>query len=84
MLGDQAEQKGETKRSEENLTLFREEMRFVDDHAVALGGEEYTAEKSSWPLAADRSFPTRSMGCRRTSISRATTPLDWRRVRIGW
>lgn len=44
-LADRADQKGETKRSEENLTLFREEMRFVDDHTVELGGEEYTAEK---------------------------------------
>lgn len=45
-LADLAAQKAETKRSEENLTLFQQKARFVDDRTLALeSGEEYTAER---------------------------------------
>lgn len=44
-LSEIADQKAENKHAEKNLTLFREEMQFVDDHTVEIDGEEYTGEK---------------------------------------
>jgi mycothione reductase len=44
-LSEIADQKAENKHAEENLTLFREEMQFVDDHTVEIDGEEHTADK---------------------------------------
>jgi mycothione reductase len=44
-LSEIADQKAENKHAEENLTLFRDEMQFVDDHTVEIDGEEYTGEK---------------------------------------
>lgn len=40
-----ADQKAENKHAEENLTLFRDEMQFVDDHTVEIDDERYTGEK---------------------------------------
>jgi dihydrolipoamide dehydrogenase len=41
-----AEEKKETKRSEENLTLYQEEARFVDDRTIELeSGETHSAER---------------------------------------
>jgi mycothione reductase len=47
-LGEAAEGKEENKREEENLTLFQEEARFVDDCTIELTdtGETHTAEKT--------------------------------------
>jgi mycothione reductase len=44
-LSETADEKADNKHREENLTLFRDEMQFVDDHTVEVAGEEYTAEK---------------------------------------
>jgi mycothione reductase len=46
-LADVADGKRTNKRNEENLTLFQQEARFIDDHAVELidTGETHTAEK---------------------------------------
>jgi dihydrolipoamide dehydrogenase len=46
-LAEIAERKAENKRSEENLTLFQEEARFVDDHTIEItdSGETHTGEK---------------------------------------
>jgi mycothione reductase len=44
-LSEAADEMAENKHREGNLTLFREEMQFIDDHTVELGGDEYTAEK---------------------------------------
>jgi dihydrolipoamide dehydrogenase len=46
-LAEIAEEKKQTKRSEENLTLFREEARFVDDHTIKLAdsGETHSGDR---------------------------------------
>jgi mycothione reductase len=46
-LADVASRKEDNKRAEENLTLFQEEARFVDDYTIELTetGETHTAEK---------------------------------------
>ena len=46
-LADIAESKKEQKRSENNLTLYQEEARFVDDHTIKIAdsGETHTGER---------------------------------------
>jgi dihydrolipoamide dehydrogenase len=46
-LAEIAEEKRENKRAEENLTLFQEEARFVDDHTIELAdsGETHSGER---------------------------------------
>lgn len=44
-LGAIADRIGDGKERQENLTWFRHETRFVDDHTLEIDGKEYTAEK---------------------------------------
>ncbi|WP_227380567.1 dihydrolipoyl dehydrogenase family protein [Haladaptatus halobius] len=46
-LAEAASTKADTKRKQENLTLFQEEARFVDDYTIELvdTGESHTAER---------------------------------------
>ncbi|PSP74612.1 dihydrolipoamide dehydrogenase [Halobacteriales archaeon QS_3_64_16] len=81
-LAEIADEKEETKRSEGNLTLFREEARFVDDHTIELAdtGETHSGDRIVVAAGSEPAVPNAIDGLEDISYLTSTDALQFEAV----